>query len=183
MNQYKAMAEEIMRYKNMRDSQPRSIVSEWPHQRPNVHTVQPNSLETEDKSTHSWQLTRSFENTNRLGKASEPLSTRSRRKKPEANQVDLDTKRDLENIMWELQELKRSEETKILIRILIWILVIKDPNESVPPNLRVPKEKFDGMTNPADHVACFESTLDLYDASVAIKCRAFPTTFKGVAQS
>ena len=84
--------------------------------------------------------------------------------------------------MWELQELKRVrkdlqpdqdiESKPLSLRI----------QEVVLPNFRVLKEKFDGMTDLTDHVIGFESTLDQYKASNAVKYRAFPATFKGVAR-
>ena len=46
--------------------------------------------------------------------------------------------------------------------------------------LRFPKEKYNGMTDPIDHVACFESTPNMYDATDAIKCRMFPSTLIGM---
>ena len=51
----------------------------------------------------------------------------------------------------------------------------------VPPTIRVPKEKFSGMSDPADHAVAFESHMDLYGATDDTKCQAFSTTFKGVA--
>ena len=55
--------------------------------------------------------------------------------------------------------------------------------EMVSLTIWVPKEKFNGMSDPADHVAAFESHMDFYGATDAIKCREFSTTFKGVARS
>ena len=53
--------------------------------------------------------------------------------------------------------------------------------EMVPLTIRVPKEKFSETTDPTDHVATFESHMDLYGATNAVKCRAFSVTFKGMA--
>ena len=53
----------------------------------------------------------------------------------------------------------------------------------IPHSYRVPKEKYNGAIDPTDHVACFESTLDLYGTSDAIKCRMFPTTLIEMARS
>ena len=53
----------------------------------------------------------------------------------------------------------------------------------VPSTFRVSKEKFSGTTYPIDHVVAFESHIDLYSMTDAIKCHAFPATFRGVAQS
>ena len=81
--------------------------------------------------------------------------------------------------MRELQELKRVRRDQDT-DTNPWSLRIQA--KVVPPNLRVSKEKFDGMTGLAYHVPCFESTLDLYGVSDVIKCRAFPTNFKGIAR-
>ena len=62
-------------------------------------------------------------------------------------------------------------------------LSLKIQAEVVPLTLQVPKEKYDGTTDPIDHVAYFESTLDLYGMTNVIKCRVFLTTFKGMTQS
>ena len=49
--------------------------------------------------------------------------------------------------------------------------------------LKVQKEKYNGMIDPTDHITCFESTLDLYDATDDTKCRMFPNTLQGMARS
>ena len=53
--------------------------------------------------------------------------------------------------------------------------------EMVLHTIRVPKEKCSGMSDPADHVAAFESHMDLYSATDATKCWAFSATFRGMA--
>ena len=83
MNQYKAMVEEMRRYNNMRSSQPQLTALEQPPQRPNLNTVQSNSFETEDVSTHLWRYEYSY--TDRSDETSEPSSTWSRRKKPKTS--------------------------------------------------------------------------------------------------
>ena len=103
INQYKAMSEEIRWYNNMRSSQPWPTAPRQPSQRLNVNLIQSDSLEIEDESTHSWQPTCSYENIDKSDEASEPLSTQFRRKKVEASEIDQEMKRDLKNIMWELQ--------------------------------------------------------------------------------
>ena len=99
------MMEKMKRYNNARDSQPRSTAPQQPPQRPNPSTIQSDSLETKNESTHLWQLAYSY--TNQSNKASAPSSTLSRKRKFEASRLDPDTKRNLENIMQDLQELKR----------------------------------------------------------------------------
>ena len=107
MKQYKTMVEEIRMYINMRESQPQLNALKQLPQRPNVNIVQSDSLKTKDESIHSQQQAHSYEENDKSNKGNEPSSTWSRRKKPETSQVDQDTKRDLEKIMRELQELKR----------------------------------------------------------------------------
>ena len=49
------------------------------------------------------------------------------------------------------------------------------------PTIRVPKERFNGNSDLADHATVFESHMNFYGASDATKCQAFSTTFRGVA--
>ena len=51
--------------------------------------------------------------------------------------------------------------------------------ETIPTNLKIPHEIYDGMTNLYDHISCFQTSLDLYGAIEADKYRMFSTTFKG----
>ncbi|XP_068466727.1 uncharacterized protein [Phaseolus vulgaris] len=44
-------------------------------------------------------------------------------------------------------------------------------------------EKYDGSTNPDEHVAIYTTQISLYTWNDAILCRVFPTTFKGAALS
>ena len=55
--------------------------------------------------------------------------------------------------------------------------------EPISSTIRIPKERFNGTSNPADHAATFESRMDFYGDSDATKCRAFSATFNGVARS
>ena len=92
--------------------------------------------------------------------------------------------RDMENIMKEWQELKRvqidqnSDQDTDSNTLSLGIQA-----KVVPLTLKVPKEKFDGTTNSIDHVAAFESNMDLYGAFDAVKGQAFLATFRGVARS
>ena len=131
-------------------------------------------------SSQSWR--QGYSSTNKSNEAREPSSTKTRRRRPQTKQVDPVSKVDLENIMQELQQLKK-----------IWLgqeadqdmdsnpLSVAIQAEVVPATLRVPKEKFNGMIDLTDYVATFESHMNLYGATDAIKCRAFLATFKGVA--
>lgn len=92
--------------------------------------------------------------------------------------------KDLENIIRELQELKRVRTDQDLDHdIDSNPLSLRIQAEVVPRTLKIPKENFDGTTNPTDYVVAFESHIDLYGIANAIKCRAFPTTFKVMARS
>ena len=70
-----------------------------------MDAVQSNSLETKDESTQSWKL--GYSTTGKLNEASKPSFTRPKRKRSKTSQADLDIKKNLENIMKELQELKK----------------------------------------------------------------------------
>ena len=49
----------------------------------------------------------------------------------------------------------------ISIKMKIVALSLEIQVVAIPHTLKVPKEKYNGITNPINHVACFESTLDL----------------------
>ena len=55
-------------------------------------------------------------------------------------------------------------------------------SDVISPTIRVPKERFNGTLDPADHAAAFESRMNFYGASDATKCRAFSAIFNGVAR-
>ena len=55
--------------------------------------------------------------------------------------------------------------------------------EPINPTIRILKERFNGISDPADHAAAFESRMNFYGAFDATKCRAFSATFNGVARS
>ena len=86
--------------------------------------------------------------------------------------------------MRELQQLKRvwlGQDIDLEVDSNPLSLVIQA--EIILITIWVPKEKFSGMSDPADHVATFESHMDLYGAIDATNCRAFSATFKRVARS
>ena len=116
--------------------------------------------------------------------ASDPLASRSKRRKSQLDTVDSITKQDLEDLRKELQLLKivrlgQDADQDTDNNLLSLAIQAK----MVHPTLRVPKEKFSGTTNPTDHIIAFESHMDLYGMNDVIKCRAFPATFKRVARS
>ena len=111
-----------------------------------------------------------------------PASSIKRRN--ETSQKDRDQKRDLAQVIQEVQELKKIQKTSDSDpEIDNNPLSLEIRSAVIPPSHRVPKEKYSGATDPADHVACFESILDLYGTSDAIKCRMFPATLIGMARS
>ena len=62
-----------------------------------------------------------------------------------------------------------------------WSLIIQ--LDMISPAIRLPKERFSGTSDLADHAVAFESHMDFYGVFDAIKCRAFSANFRGVAQS
>ena len=88
----------------------------------------------------------------------------------------------MENIMQELQQLKKvrlGQDSDAEIESNPLSLAIQ--SDPISPAIRIPKEKFGGASDPADHAAAFESRMDFYGASDATKCRAFSATLTGVA--
>ncbi|GAB2216688.1 hypothetical protein Droror1_Dr00024465, partial [Drosera rotundifolia] len=52
-----------------------------------------------------------------------------------------------------------------------------------PHGLKMPYfDRYDGSTDPEDHVNTIEIRMQLYNVKDAIMCRAFPSTFKGAAR-
>ena len=82
-------------------------------------------------------------------------------------------KTNLENIKRELQELKRvwtDQDHDQDVDVDSDPLSLKIQVEKVSPTLRFPKEKFSRTIDPTNHVATFESRMDLYGTTDAIKC-------------
>ena len=86
--------------------------------------------------------------------------------------------------MQELQQLKKvrlgQDADQELENNPLSLAIQSDP---ISPAIRIPKEKFDETSDPADHAAAFESRMDFYGASDATKCRVFSATLTGVARS
>ena len=61
--------------------------------------------------------------------------------------------------------------------------VIRNSRENGPFDHKILKEKYDETFDPIDHISCFQTTLDLYNAIDAIKCQIFLTTLKGMVRS
>ena len=109
-----------------------------------------------------------------LDEVSAPYTERSKRRN-EASQKDRDHRRDLEQVIKEVQELKKIRKASNFDQeIDNNPLSLEIRSAVIPPSHRVPKEKYSGTTDPTDHVACFESTLDLYGTSDAIKYYQMP---------
>lgn len=48
-------------------------------------------------------------------------------------------------------------------------------------SLKVSKGKHANITDPNDHWTSFSKNMNLYDATDASRCKAFPTTLRGIA--
>ena len=53
--------------------------------------------------------------------------------------------------------------------------------KTVPSNLKIHLERYDGTTNPYDHIFCFQTFLDFYDAIDTAKYHMFSDTLRGLA--
>ena len=133
-------------------------------------------------SSESWRPR--YSSTKRSSEASEPSSTNSKRRKSQADQVDHATRVELENVMQELQQMK-----KVRLRqdpdpdVENNFLSLAIQSDVISPTIQVPKERFSGTSDPTDHAAAFKSHMNFYGTSHATKYRAFSMTFKGVARS
>ena len=53
----------------------------------------------------------------------------------------------------------------------------------LPPKFKMPSlDSYDGMCDPCDHIAMFNTTIHLQGVPYEIMCRAFPTTLKEPAR-
>ena len=93
--------------------------------------------------------------------ASGPSSTKNRRRKSQAYSADHTTRAELENVMLELQQLKKvrlgQDFDPEMENNPLSLAIQSDP---ISPTIRISKEKFSGTSNPTDHVAVFESRMD-----------------------
>ena len=53
----------------------------------------------------------------------------------------------------------------------------------VPTNLKIPHNRYDGMTDPYNYISYFQTSLDLYDATDTAKCRMFPAILRGIGRT
>ncbi|XP_056698769.1 uncharacterized protein [Spinacia oleracea] len=52
------------------------------------------------------------------------------------------------------------------------------------PRMKLPRHiKYDGSTDPDDHITAYEGHMYLYTASSAVWCKCFPATLSGLAQT
>ena len=103
-NEYQRMAKQLKRYNEFRASQQGPIASRQYSQRPNLELEQSDSQKVQ-ASSESWKLR--YSSTERSSEASEPSSTKRKRRKSHVDQADHATKVDLENVIRELQQLKK----------------------------------------------------------------------------
>lgn len=54
-------------------------------------------------------------------------------------------------------------------------------NEEIPVKVKVPKREYNDTTDSMDHWTHFSINMNLYNVSDAVKCKAFPIKFQGVA--
>ena len=92
-NEYQRMAKQLKRYNEFRASQQGPIASRQYSQRPNLELEQ-SDYQKAQASSEFWKLR--YSSTERSSEASEPSSTKSRRRK---FQVYHATKADLENVI------------------------------------------------------------------------------------
>ena len=183
-SEYRAMMEELNKYNEYRATQPEATA---PKQYPQRSNPQPEQSDFQEAQTSSESWKPQYSSTERSSGASEPVSTKNRRRKSHTDQADLAdhvTKVELANVMRELQQLKKVrlgpdfdpdvESNPLSLAIQL---------EPINPTIRIPKERFNGTSDPADHAMAFKSRMDFYGASDATKCRAFSATFIGVARS
>ena len=175
------MMEELRKYNEQGASQQGPTATRQRPQRPNAEPESSDSQEAQ-ASSRSWRPQHS--STERSSEASGSSSAKSRRRKSQAYRADHATKAKLENVMQELQQLKKvrlGQDSDPEMESNPLSLVIQ--SNPISPAIRIPKEKFSKISDPTDHVAAFESRMDFYGASDATKCRAFSATFNGVARS
>ena len=175
------MIEELRKYNEHTTLQQGLTVQRRRPQRSNVEPEQSDSQEAQAFS-RSWKP--QYSSTERSSGAREPLSTKSRRRKSQADPANHATKAELENVMRELQQLKKvrlGQDSDLEVESNPLSLAIQ--SDAISPAIRIPKEKFSGTSDPADHAVGFENHMDFYGASDATKCRAFSATFTGVARS
>ena len=99
-NDYREMMEELRKYNENGALQQGSTATRQHPQRPNVEPEQFDSQEAQ-ASFESWKP--QYSSTERSSGASEPSSTKNRKRKSQADSDDHATKTELENVMRELQ--------------------------------------------------------------------------------
>ena len=164
-NDYRTMMEEIRKYNELGASQQGPTATRIPPQR----EPEPSDSDKAQASSGSWKP--QYSSAERSSEAS-GSSAKSKRRKSRTYQPDHPTRAELENVMQELQQLKKvrlgQESDSEMESNPLSMAIQSDP---ISPAIRIPKEKFDGTSDPADHAAAFESRMDFYGASDATKCR------------
>ena len=86
--------------------------------------------------------------------------------------------------MEEIREKKRIRKDQLLDqKVDNNPLASKIQEKIVSPSLRITNKKYDGTTNPSDHIACFQTILDLYGSTDTAKYRIFSVTLKGMVRA
>ena len=161
-NDYRAMMEELRKYDENGASQQGPTATRQRPQRPNVKPEQSDSQEVRT-SSESWKP--QYSSIEKSSGVSGPSSEKSRRKKSQVYPADHAIRAELENVMLELQQLKKvrlgQDPDPEMESNPLSLAIQSDP---ISPAIRIPKEKFNGTSNPTDHVAAFESRMDFYGA-------------------
>ena len=103
-NEYRAMMKELRKYNEHRTSQQGPTALRQHPQRPNLEPEQ-SDFEKAQASSESWRP--QYSSTERSNGASEPSSKKVIGRKFQTDQTDHATKAELENVMRELQQLKK----------------------------------------------------------------------------
>ena len=178
MAQYQTMADNWAQHTKQLKKQQRQ--KDPPH---SDEFTQLSSRRNESQSSSTKKRSKKLEKQTESDEVNASYTEQSKRRN-DTSRKDKDHQRDLEQVIKEVRELKKIRKTSDADQeIDNDPLSLEIRSAVIPPSHRVPKEKYSGTTDPTDHVACFESTLDLYGTSDAIKCRMFPATLIGMARS
>ena len=86
--------------------------------------------------------------------------------------------------MEEMREnMKRMNHVDDLIHRTDFPFITSINNHPLPSKFKMPTlDSYDKMCDPCDHIATFKTTMHLQGVPDEIKCRAFPTTLKGLTR-
>ena len=100
---------------------------------------------------HSWHEEQPDARMDISDEVSEDSSVQLRKKRYEASQFDQDTRRDLNKVIKKLKEMKKIWKDQHLDqKDDSNPLSLEIQEKMVPTTIRIPKEKYNGMSNPTD---------------------------------